>query len=143
MFSRSLSKILPRLAGVRARGFSAIKFASTHEWITVNNGVGTVGISSIAAAALGDVVYVSLPEVGQEFVVGDSFGSVESVKAASDVYMPVGGTIVEINDNLSSNPETVNSSPEEDGWFIKIQMGTSSDPELFNLLDVEEYKNKN
>jgi glycine cleavage system H protein len=109
-----------------------------HEYVKVTNGVGTVGITDFAQSALGDIVFVDLPEVGDEFEKGESFGSVESVKAASDVYAPVSGKILEINENISDDPSLVNADPEGEAWFIKIQL---SDPkDLVALMDAAAYK---
>ncbi len=100
--------------------------------------IAAVGITDYAQTALGDIVYVDLPEVGDEFEAGESFASVESVKAASDVYCPVGGTIVEINEKLTEQPDLVNESPEDDAWFVKIEMEESADPTT--LMTAEQYK---
>ena len=116
----------------------ATKYASSHEYIKVDGGVGTVGITDFAAKALGDVVYVDLPSVGDSFDKGDSFGSVESVKAASDVYLPVSGEIVEINEELPDDTSMVNSSPEDKAWFVKIKI--NDEGELDDLLDETAYK---
>jgi glycine cleavage system H protein len=104
----------------------------------VTNGVGTVGITDFAQSALGDIVFVDLPEVGDEFEKGDSFGSVESVKAASDVYAPVGGKILEVNENIADDPSLVNADPEGAAWFIKIQVKDPKD--LVGLMDAAAYK---
>ena len=96
-----------------------MKFTKDHEWVSLDGDIATVGISKHAADALGDVVFVEVPEVGKTVSKGDSFAVVESVKAASDVYAPVSGEVVEANDALSTAPETVNSAPEADGWFAK------------------------
>lgn len=109
-----------------------------HEYIKVVGKIGTCGITDFAQSALGDIVFIDLPEVGDEFEKGDSFGSVESVKAASDVYCPVGGTIVEINDKLSDEPGLVNSDAEGGAWFIKIEIKDKS--ELDGLLKPAAYK---
>lgn len=111
---------------------------TAHEYIKVDGNIGTVGITDFAQSALGDIVFVDLPEVGDDFDKGDSFGSVESVKAASDVYAPVSGTIVEVNENLSDEPGLVNSDAEGDAWFMKIEMKDTSD--LEGLLDAAAYK---
>ena len=109
-----------------------------HEYGKVDGKIATVGITDFAQAALGDIVFVDLPEVGDEFEKGDSFGSVESVKAASDVYAPVSGTITEINEVLSDEPGMVNSHAESDAWFVKIEM--EDDSELDDLMDADSYK---
>lgn len=121
---------------------SSVRFSSyftpAHEYAKVDGKIATVGITDFAQSALGDIVFVDLPEVGDDFEKGDSFGSVESVKAASDVYAPVSGTIVEVNESLSDSPDVVNSSPEDSGWFVKIEM--SDESELDDLLDADAYK---
>jgi len=104
----------------------------------VEGNIGACGITDFAQAALGDIVFVDLPEVGDEFDKGDSFGSVESVKAASDVYAPVSGTVVEINEKLSDEPALVNAEAEGEAWFIKIEISNKS--ELDDLLGPDAYK---
>ena len=104
----------------------------------MDGNVGTCGITDFAQAALGDIVFVDLPEVGDEFEKGDAFGSVESVKAASDVYAPVSGTIVEINEALTDEPGLVNESAEDAAWFVKIEM--SDDSETGSLMGEADYK---
>ena len=118
------------------RYMSTIKFTPSHEYVKIEDGVGTIGITQHAADALGDIVYVSLPEVGDVFQASDSFGSVESVKAASDVYLPIGGEVIEINKLLEDDPGTVNSNPLENGWFIKVKL----DGDGSGLLSEEDYK---
>lgn len=113
-------------------------FTPAHEYGKVDGKIATVGITDFAQAALGDIVFVDLPEVGDEFEKGDSFGSVESVKAASDVYAPVSGTITEINGVLGDEPGMVNSHAESDAWFVKIEMDDES--ELDDLMDAGAYK---
>ena len=114
-----------------------LKYASTHEWARLANGVVTVGISDHAQSALGDVVYVELPEVGHPVVAQEEAGVVESVKAASDIYAPVGGNVVAINSVLDEAPETVNEDPYGDGWFFKIE--PDDEAQLDELLDAEAY----
>ena len=109
-----------------------------HEYITVDGNIGTVGVTDFAQAALGDIVFVDLPETGDEFEKGDSFGSVESVKAASDVYAPVGGTVTDTNDTLSEEPGLVNTNAEDSAWFIKVEI--SDESELDSLMDETAYK---
>ena len=118
------------------RLFSTLKFATTHEYFDVDS--GKIGITDHAQDQMGDVVFVELPEVGDTFEQGETFGSVESVKAASDVYMPVAGTIVEINNLVQDSPETVNTSPYEEGWFVKIDVQDAS--QVDSLLDEAAYK---
>ena len=100
--------------------------------------MATVGITDFAQAALGDIVFVDLPETGDEFEAKDSFGSVESVKAASDVYAPVSGKVIEANDALTDDPAMVNTSAEGDAWFIKLEMSDKS--ELEGLMTEAQYK---
>ncbi|WP_126993461.1 glycine cleavage system protein GcvH [Thermosipho globiformans] len=111
------------------------KFTKTHEWVDEN---GYVGISSHAQEELGDIVYVDLPEVGKEVKKGDVLLSIESVKAASDVYAPVSGKIVEVNSELDAKPELVNEDAEGQGWLVKIEISNPS--ELDELMTEEEYK---
>ncbi|BAT96132.1 hypothetical protein LR48_Vigan02g062900 [Vigna angularis] len=123
------------------RGFSNVvkdlKYADSHEWVKVDGNSATVGITDHAQDHLGDVVYVELPEVGATVTQGDSFGAVESVKATSDINSPVSGKVVEVNEELSSSPALVNSSPYKDGWIIKVELSDSG--ELNNLMDSEKY----
>ena len=114
-----------------------MKFTKDHEWVSLDGDIATVGISKHAADALGDVVFVEVPEVGKTVSKGDSFAVVESVKAASDVYAPVSGEVVEANDVLSTAPETVNSGAEADGWFAKIKVSDVS--QLDALMDQAAY----
>ncbi|MEH0664546.1 glycine cleavage system protein GcvH [Vibrio scophthalmi] len=117
-----------------------LKFADSHEWVRDNgDGTVTIGISEHAQEMLGDVVFVDLPEVEDEIEAGDSFSLVESVKAASDIYAPITGEIIEINEELEDSPELINEEPYEGGWIVKVKM---SDPsELNDLKDAEEYLN--
>jgi glycine cleavage system H protein len=118
---------------------SELKYASSHEWARrEEDGTVTVGITDHAQDALGDVVFVELPEVGATLAAGDEAGVVESVKAASDIYAPVGGEVIEVNGRLEDEPETVNSDPYHDGWFFKLQPEDLS--ELENLLSAEDYQ---
>ena len=121
-----------------ATSFSFLLFFTAHEYVKVDGSTGTCGITNFAQVALGDIVFVDLPEVGDEFAKGDSFGSVESVKAASDVYAPVTGTVIEINHKLEYEPGSVNADAEGDAWFMKLKI---SDPsELNDLMGPEAYK---
>lgn len=115
-----------------------LKYTEEHEWLLIEEEVVTVGITDFAQDALGDVVFVELPEVGTVLEAGKPFGVVESVKAVSDVYAPISGEVVEVNEELPDAPETINTSPYEDGWMIKIK---PSDPsQLKDLMDSEEYQ---
>jgi glycine cleavage system H protein len=115
-----------------------LKFTETHEWV-LDNGDGTItmGISNQAQKLLGDVVYVDLPDVGDEAEAGEAFSLVESVKAASDLYAPVTGEVVEINEELESSPELINESPYSAGWIVKIKLADAA--ELDNLITSEAY----
>ena len=103
-----------------------MRFTKDHEWVRLDGDVATVGISKHAAEALGDVVFVETPDAGKALTKGDSFAVVESVKAASDVYAPVSGEVVEGNAALASAPETVNADPEGEGWFARIKVSDAS-----------------
>lgn len=114
------------------------KYHEEHEWVRVEGDEAVIGISDYAQDQLSDVVYVELPEVGDAFEQGDVFAVVESVKAASDVYMPVSGEILEINEILEDSPELVNQDPYGEAWFVRVAL---SDPsELDGLMDAEAYK---
>ncbi len=113
-------------------------FTEDHEWIKVEGDIGTVGISSYAAKQLGDVVFVELPEIGREMDKGDEAAVVESVKAASEVYAPIGGEVTEVNEKLEEAPETVNASADSDGWFLKMKIADAD--ELEGLMDEAKYK---
>ncbi|MEL0658726.1 MULTISPECIES: glycine cleavage system protein GcvH [Psychromonas] len=117
---------------------SALKFTESHEWV-LDNGDGTItmGISNQAQKLLGDVVFVDLPDVGDEAEAGEAFSLVESVKAASDLYAPVTGEIIEINEELEGSPELINESPYSAGWIVKIKLADAG--ELDNLLSSEDY----
>lgn len=114
-----------------------LKYASSHEWALLDGDIVTVGITDHAQDALGDLVYVELPTVGDAVSQGDEAGVVESVKAASDIYAPVSGEIIEVNEALADSPEIVNSEPYEGGWLYKIRV--SDVAELDALMSAEEY----
>ncbi|MCB2211636.1 glycine cleavage system protein GcvH [bacterium] len=114
-----------------------LKYTEEHEWVRVEGDTATIGVTDFAQGELGDVVFLELPETGDEFKQGDSFGSIEAVKTVADLYSPLSGTVAEINETLEDAPETVNDSPYEDGWLIKLKL---SDPgELDALMDAEAY----
>jgi glycine cleavage system H protein len=118
---------------------SELKYAASHEWARLEeDGTITVGISDHAQEALGDVVFVELPEIGTSLAAGDEAGVVESVKAASDIYAPVAGEVIAVNEQLEDEPETVNSDPYNDGWFFKLQPVDAG--ELDGLLGAEDYQ---
>lgn len=115
-----------------------LAYAKSHEWVqTEGDGTVTVGISDYAQESLGDLVFVELPEVGETIAAGDACAVVESVKAASDIYAPVTGEVLEINDSLNDSPELVNQDAYGDGWLMKIKLGDESD--LDNLMDADAY----
>ncbi|MGD8176340.1 glycine cleavage system protein GcvH [Marinimicrobium sp. ARAG 43.8] len=118
-----------------------LKYLPSHEWARVEeDGTVTVGISDHAQDSLGDVVFVELPEVGSRVSKGEEAGVVESVKAASDIYSPVSGEVIAINDALEDTPETVNDSPYDDGWFFKVKPADTA--ELSDALDADGYRNE-
>lgn len=112
------------------------RYTKTDEWVVVTDGVAKIGLSAYAINQLGDIVFFDLPNVGETFKKGEAFGAVESVKIASDLYMPIGGTIKNVNSELESNPEAINESPE--GVFI-IEITNINEAELSDLLTSEEY----
>ncbi|KAJ2962987.1 hypothetical protein NQZ79_g1992 [Umbelopsis isabellina] len=120
------------------RAIATKRYTKEHEWISVEDNVGTIGITDYAQKSLGDVVFVEIPSPGQAIQKGEQLGAVESVKAASDIFSPVSGDIIEANEALDSEPGLINSSPEENGWLAKVQMNESS--ELEGLLNEEQYK---
>ncbi len=114
------------------------KYTQEHEWVQVDGDIGTFGVTDHAAGELGDIVFVELPGVGDEFSQGDTVGTIESVKAVADLFLPVSGEIVEINEAAVDSPEMVNSGPLDDGWLVKVKL---SDPsEIENLLDAQAYQ---
>jgi glycine cleavage system H protein len=112
------------------------RYSRTHEWVTVDGKHATVGITDFAQSQLGDVVFLELPSVGRKVAARETFGVVESVKAASDLYSPVSGRITEVNEKLSANPELINSDPYGEGWILKVELAGEPD----DLLDEAEYK---
>ncbi|WP_019528888.1 glycine cleavage system protein GcvH [Dasania marina] len=118
---------------------SELKYARSHEWARLEeDGTVTVGISDFAQEALGDVVFVEVPEVGAKVAAGDEISVVESVKAASDIYAPIGGEVIAVNETLEDEPEAVNAEPYEGGWLFKLRPSDAS--ELENLLSAEDYQ---
>ena len=114
------------------------KYTQEHEWVQVEGDIGTIGVTDYAAGELGDIVFVELPELGDEFSQGDTVGTVESVKAVADFFLPVSGEIVAINEAVVDSPELVNSEPMEDGWLVKVKLDDLG--ELDNLLDARAYQ---
>jgi glycine cleavage system H protein len=113
------------------------KYTQEHEWVMIEGDTGTIGVTDFAAGELGDVVFVELPEPGSEFSQGDTVGTIESVKAVADLYLPVSGEIVAINEAVVDSPELVNSDPLEDGWMIKVKLSEMS--EVDELMDAAAY----
>jgi glycine cleavage system H protein len=113
-------------------------YTKEHEWAQVDENIVTVGITEFAQEQLGEIVYVELPEEGAKVTQGESFGVVESVKAASDLYSPVSGTVIEVNLPLADDPGSLNDDPMNDGWLLRIEMDTEK--ELANILRLPEYK---
>ena len=118
---------------------SDLKFLDSHEWVKVDDNTVIVGISDHAQNELGEVVFVELPAIGDEFVSGDEAAVVESVKAASEVYTPLSGEVIEVNEALDENPELVNTSPYEDGWFFKLRVSDENLGSIDSLMTAEEY----
>jgi len=118
---------------------SDLKFLDSHEWVKVDDNTVKVGISDHAQNELGEVVFVELPAIGDEFVSGDEAAVVESVKAASEVYTPLSGEVIEVNEALEENPEFVNTSPYEDGWFFKLRVSDENLGSIDSLMTAEEY----
>lgn len=115
-----------------------LRYAESHEWVSLEGDIATVGITDYAQHALGDIVYVDMPEVGDEVTAGEEFGAVESVKAASDLYSPVSGEVVEINEALEDEPGLINQDAFAN-WIMKVKVSDAS--EIDSLLDAEAYKN--
>ncbi len=114
-----------------------VRYAESHEWVKVSGETAKIGITDYAQDQLGDIVFVELPDVGESFEKGSEFGTVESVKAVSELYMPVGGEIVAINEALEDAPEHINNTPFSDGWMIEVKLDDSS--EVDTLLDKDGY----
>jgi glycine cleavage system H protein len=120
------------------------KYTKDHEWVQIENNIATIGISEHAAEALGELVYVELPKVGTKFNKGDAAVVVESSKSASDVYTPISGEVVEVNESLVSTPENVNSAPYQNGWLIKIKTNNAGDlDDCMNEADYQNYLKEN
>ena len=115
-----------------------LKYSAEHEWVKVNGDIAYIGITDFAQSELGDIVFVEFPEVGDTFSIGDVFGTVEAVKTVADLFAPISGEIIEINDSLGNKPESINVDAYNNGWIVKMKIGNSE--ELENLLDPESYK---
>jgi glycine cleavage system H protein len=114
-----------------------LKYSKEHEWVAMEDSLATVGVTDHAQEQLGEIVYIELPAVGDKISKDDPFGVIESVKAVSDIYAPVTGTVVEVNEDLPESPETVNEDPYGDGWLIKVKIADPTD--LEDLMDSDEY----
>jgi glycine cleavage system H protein len=115
-----------------------LQYTRSHEWVRTEDDTATIGITDHAQDELGDVVFVELPEVGATFDAGDSFGTIESVKAVSDLYTPVSGEVVEVNEALNDSPEKVNEDPYGDGWIIKLRVSDEG-PGFLSASDYEQF----
>ena len=118
---------------------SNLKYTSDHEWVSMEDGVATIGVTDFAQSELGDIVFVEFPEVGDSFKIGETFGTIEAVKTVADLFMPVSGEIVAINEELDVDPAKVNSDPYGDGWLVKIKLSNSDEgDELMSFTSYEE-----
>ena len=115
-----------------------LKYSAEHEWVKVDGDIAYIGITDFAQSELGDIVFVEFPEVGDTFSIGDVFGTVEAVKTVADLFAPISGEIIEVNDSLVNKPESINVDAYNNGWIVKVRIGNSE--ELENLLDPESYK---
>ncbi len=121
-----------------------LHYSKDHEWVEVEEGIATIGITDYAQHSLGDVVYIELPESGDTFDTHESFGNVESVKAVSEIFTPVGGEVIEVNEDLNDSPETVNTDPYGDAWFVKIKMDNPGEADkMMTPAEYEEYLSEN
>lgn len=117
-----------------------LRYSKDHEWVAVDGDIATVGITDYAQHSLGDVVYIDMPRGGDKFATHEAFGSVESVKAVSEIFMPVGGEITEVNDSLNDTPEAVNNEPYTTGWMVKVKMDNPGEADaLLSSVEYEEY----
>jgi glycine cleavage system H protein len=121
-----------------------LHYSKDHEWIRVEGDAAAIGITDYAQHALGDVVYIELPSVGDKFTPHEAIGSVESVKAVSEVFTPIAGEVIEVNDGLNDNPEVVNTDPYGEGWMIKVKMDNPGEADaMLNAAEYEEYLSEN
>lgn len=117
-----------------------LRYSKDHEWVGVDGDIATIGITDYAQHSLGDVVYIDMPRVGDKFSAHEAFGSVESVKAVSEIFMPVGGEITEVNDGLNDTPEAVNNDPYVAGWMVKVKMSNPGEADaMLSSAEYEEY----
>ena len=113
-------------------------YTKEHEWIKIEDNTATIGITDYAQSELGDIVFLEFPNIGDKFEQNDIFGTIEAVKTLADLYIPIGGEIIENNDELDSNPELINSSPYDEGWIVKISLTNTDD--IKSLLNAADYK---
>ena len=117
-----------------------LRYSKDHEWVAVDGDIATVGITEYAQHSLGDVVYIDMPRGGDKFATHEAFGSVESVKAVSEIFMPVGGEITEVNEGLNDTPEAVNNEPYTTGWMVKVKMDNPGEADaMLSAVEYEEY----
>ena len=116
------------------------KYSKDHEWVYCKDEIATIGITNYAQESLGDIVFIELPKIGELIKQGDQVGVVESVKAASDLFSPVSGEIIEVNSELQNSPQLLNKDPENTGWYMKLKMNNTN--ELTNLMNFNQYKEK-
>ena len=115
-----------------------LKYTREHEWLAVQGGVGTIGLTHYAQSELGDIVYVDMPAVGAPVVAGEDFGTVESVKAVSEIFAPASGEVLEVNGALATSPETINKDPYGEGWLVKVKLADTK--EVAGLMSASEYR---
>jgi glycine cleavage system H protein len=117
-----------------------LRYSKDHEWVAVDGDIATIGITEYAQHSLGDVVYIDMPRGGDKFATHEAFGSVESVKAVSEIFMPVGGEITEVNEGLNDTPEAVNNEPYTTGWMVKVKMDNPGEADaMLSAVEYEEY----
>lgn len=121
-----------------------LRYSKDHEWVAVEGDIATIGITDYAQHSLGDVVYIDMPRAGDKFTTHEAFGSVESVKAVSEIFTPVGGEVTEVNDGLNDTPEVVNSDPYGGGWMVKVKMDNPGEADaMLAAVEYEEYLTAN
>ncbi|OUX63676.1 MAG: glycine cleavage system protein H [bacterium TMED274] len=114
-----------------------LKYTSEHEWVEISGNIATIGITDFAQSELGDIIFLEFPNLDENFNDGDVFGTIEAVKTVSDMYMPITGKVVEVNEDLNDTPEQVNEDPYKNGWMVKIELDTDADQS--KLLDAKSY----
>ena len=114
-----------------------LKYTSEHEWVEISGNIATIGITDFAQSELGDIIFLEFPNIDENFNDGDVFGTIEAVKTVSDMYMPITGKVIEVNEDLNDTPEQVNEDPYKNGWMVKIELDTDADQS--KLLDAKSY----